>query len=314
MTTPAAHTPAPEGPTGGGGDGDDDGVMVVLVQRADVDRRECPRLHPSDAPLLSAFDLGVVRGDGCFETLLLADGVPRKVDRHLSRLRRSREMLGIDGPGAETWRSAIDFAAASWSRAGEAMLRLVLTRGPESGGAPTAYITVVPAPGSLSEQRRSGIRMMTQERGFSVDLAANAPWQLLGAKTLSYATNMASQRYARAHGFDDVLYLSAEGECLEGPRSTLVIARDGAIVSPPTDIGILPGTTFDAAAELAESRGVTVLRERLRVSDLLAADGVWMVSSVARCLRVTDLDGTALDLGAESVDLPTMVDEALGLG
>lgn len=312
MTIPATHSSGAGGATGP--DATED--LVVLVQHDGVETAELPRLHPADEPLLSAFDLGVVRGDGCFETLLLAEGYARKVGRHLRRLESSQRMLGIDGPDARSWERAIEFAVAAWGRrdrggvADEAMLRLVLTRGQESGGAPTAYITVVPVGGGFAELRRSGIRLMTQQRGFSVDLAASAPWQLLGAKTLSYATNMASQRHARAEGFDDVLYLSAEGDCLEGPRSTLVISRDGGLVSPPTDIGVLVGTTFDALAEVAEARGIPVSRERLRVQDLHAADGVWMVSSIARALRVTSLDGTTLAAG-ESVDVESLVDEAI---
>ena len=47
--------------------------------------------------------------------------------------------------------------------------------------------------------------------------AARAPWLLGGAKTLSYAVNMASQRWAQAHGVDDVLWVSADGYALEAP-------------------------------------------------------------------------------------------------
>ena len=50
------------------------------------------------------------------------------------------------------------------------------------------------------------------------------PWLLAGAKTLSYAVNMAALRHAERHGAGDVIFVSSDGYVLEGPRSTVVIA------------------------------------------------------------------------------------------
>ena len=48
-------------------------------------------------------------------------------------------------------------------------------------------------------------------------LRQDAPWLLGGAKTLSYAVNMASQRWAQSIGAQDVLWVSADGFALEAP-------------------------------------------------------------------------------------------------
>src|SRR5699024_11452046 len=101
---------------------------------------------------------------------------------------------------------------------------------------------------------------------------------------------MAALRHARAGGFDDVIYLSSEGEVLEGPRSTVVIARSGELLSPPTEVGILEGTTLGALAELAPSEGVAVRRERLLLTDLLTADAVLLLFSVSLAARVHRID------------------------
>ena len=53
------------------------------------------------------------------------------------------------------------------------------------------------------------------------------PWLLAGAKTLSYAVNMAALRDAARRGAGDVIFVSSDGYMLEGPRSTVVIATDG---------------------------------------------------------------------------------------
>lgn len=293
-----------------GGGGSDDARVVVLVAGGPDGPR--PRVHPADEPLLLADDLAAVRGDGCFETLLVVAGRVAKPERHLARLSRSAGALGLTGPPREQWMAGIELAAREWGAGSEAMLRLVLSRGPERGGRETAYITVAPVTAAARRARAEGIGATALGRGYAADAAETSPWMLLGSKTLSYASNMAALRHAATLGFDDVIYLSSEGEVLEGPRSTVVIARDGHLVSPPAEVGILEGTTLGAAADVAAQRGIEVRRERLLLTDLLAADAVWLLSSVTLCARVRRIDDVTLTTADPGIDLAGIVDVAVG--
>lgn len=271
-----------------------------------------PRVHPAGEPLLLADDLAAVRGDGCFETLLVVGGRPAKPERHLARLGRSAAALELTGPAEEEWLAGIGLAAREWGAESEGMLRLVLSRGPERGGPETAYITVGPVGPQVFRARAEGIGVTVLNRGFAADVADSAPWMLLGSKTLSYAMNMAAVRHAVANGFDDVIYVSSDGEVLEGPRSTVVIERAGELLSPPQDVGILEGTTLGAMATVAQQAGVTVRRERLLVADLLAADAVWLVSSVTLAARVRRIDSVTLPTAEPGIDVANLVDRAVG--
>ena len=271
-----------------------------------------PRVHPADEPLLLADDLAAVRGDGCFETLLVVGGRAAKPERHLARLGRSAAALELTGPDEQEWLAGIGMATREWGAESEGVLRLVLSRGPERGGPETAYITVGPVWPQVQRARAEGVAVTVLSRGFAADVADSAPWLLLGSKTLSYATNMAAVRHAAANGFDDVVYVSSEGEVLEGPRSTVVIERAGELLSPPQEVGILEGTTLGAMTAVARQAGVTVRRERLLVADLLAADAVWLVSSVTLAARVRRIDGVALPSTVPGVDVARLVDRAVG--
>lgn len=271
-----------------------------------------PRVHPADEPLLLADDLAAVRGDGCFETLLVVGGRAAKPERHLARLGRSAAALELTGPDEQEWLAGIGMATREWGAESEGVLRLVLSRGPERGGPETAYITVGPVGPQVQRARAEGVAVTVLSRGFAADVADSAPWLLLGSKTLSYATNMAAVRHAAANGFDDVVYVSSEGEVLEGPRSTVVIERAGELLSPPQEVGILEGTTLGAMTAVARQAGVTVRRERLLVADLLAADAVWLVSSVTLAARVRRIDGVALPSTVPGVDVARLVDRAVG--
>ncbi len=202
-------------------------------------------------------------------------------------------------------------AAEEWGTEKEGALRLVLTRGRESGDKPTAFVMVGPVADRVRQVRESGLSVMTLERGFSVDLSARAPWQLLGAKTLSYATNMAALRYAANLGADDVIFVSSEGNVLEGPRSTVVIVRDRTLITPPPAQGILMGTTQRALFDVAGSARFDCRYETLRPADLIAADGVWMVSSVTLAARVHTLDGLTLPEPKVSGEFAELVERAI---
>ncbi|WP_037145164.1 aminodeoxychorismate lyase [Rhodococcoides fascians] len=271
------------------------------------------QVHDADAPLLHADDLAAVRGDGVFETLLVRGGAPCGVELHLARLTASAAALDLPTPDLDSWRLVVGLAVDEWTRTSDAegALRLVLSRGRESGGEPTGYATVGPLNERVTKARDDGVSVVTLNRGYSVDYAASAPWGLLGAKTLSYATNMAALRHAARLGADDVIFTSSEGRVLEGPRSTVVLARGKTLVTPPVEQGILAGTTVDALFQVASSKGYTCERVNVYPADLVAADGVWLISSITLAARVTTLNGVELPVPAIAEDVRSMVDLAV---
>ncbi|MFE2119744.1 aminodeoxychorismate lyase [Rhodococcus aetherivorans] len=268
-------------------------------------------VRDADVPLLHADDIGVLRGDGVFETLLVRGGRARTVEQHLSRLVSSAAAAGLPAPERDDWRLAIEVAIEQWDAEREGALRLVYTRGREGGSEPTAFLLLTPVAERVYKVRKDGVSVVTLERGYSVDLASKAPWQLLGAKTLSYATNMAALRHAESLGADDVIYISSEGYVLEGPRSSVLIARGRTLITPPPEQGILPGTTQQALFDVAGDHNFVVRYEPVRPADLVVAEGVWLVSSVALAARVHTLDGHALSRRALVGEVEALVDAAV---
>ena len=254
-------------------------------------------LHDPAQPLLHGTDLGVLRGDGAFETLLAVDGRPRKIGAHLARLRRSAAMLDLPAPADDAWHTAVAAAVAAAGPtegpADELVVRLVLTRGVEGTGRPTGYVTAGPVPESIRRARRDGVRVVALPRGVDRGLAHAAPWLLLGAKTLSYAVNMAAIREAQRRGADDAIFLDWRGHVLEGPTATVVAAAGTTpptLRTPPPE-GILPGTTQQALFRAAEQAGWRTAVEPMTVTDLQEAAAVWLVSSVRLAAPVVELDG-----------------------
>lgn len=275
-------------------------------------------IHPPDAPLLHADDLAAVRGDGVFETLLVRDGRPCLVESHLQRLTHSARLTDLAEPDLPAWRSAIEVATRQWVAGtdDEGAMRLIYSRGREGGSTPTAYVMVNAVPERVTAVRREGLAAVTLARGLPAAGTDAMPWLLAGAKTLSYAVNMAALRHAARQGAGDVIFVSSDGYILEGPRSTVVIATDGSdgnpcLLTPPPWYPILRGTTQQALFEVARAKGYDCDYRALRPADLVAAQGIWLVSSMTLAARVHTLDGRPLPRSPLAAEFAALVDSAI---
>jgi 4-amino-4-deoxychorismate lyase len=263
---------------------------------------------PADTPLLRADDLGVLRGDGIFETLNVRGGRPWLLDEHLARMARSAARLDLPLPPAADLRALAAQACGAWPATDEGALRLVATRGPESGGPPSVYATLTTIGDKQRAGRRDGVAVRTLALGVSATVRPEAPGLLAGAKTLSYAVNMASLRWAAAEGADDVLWISTEGYALEAPTASLVWLAGGVLYTvPPESTGILAGTTAAHLLARAGELGWTAQERMVRPAELAAADGVWLTSSVRGPAEVRALDGVALGPSPETARIQKLL-------
>lgn len=274
------------------------------------------RVADASQPQLMATDLGATRGDGVFESLLAVGGRPRKIQAHLTRLAGSARLLELDIPAEDAWRRAVETAirefrgqepaaaAPGGAAQDEVVVKLIVTRGPEGAAAPTCWVQASAPAAAGRRQRETGIDVILLDRGYDSEVGERAPWLLLGAKTLSYAVNMAALRYAHRQGADDVIFTSADGRVLEGPTSTVLLAHletsdDGAggvrtvrrLITPQLDSGILPGTSQGALFTAAKAAGWELGYGPLEPKDLLDADAVWLISSIRLLAPVNHIDG-----------------------
>ena len=237
------------------------------------------------APVVRADDLGLLRGESVFETARIASGRAVVATEHLLRLGRSADRLDIAVP---TGLDGLVAAAVDAWPLPDGVLRIVLTK----GGTCFALLTEVPA--ETVRGREQGISAVTLTLGVSAAERARSPWLLGGVKATSYAVNMATLRHAHDEGADDAIWLSSDGQVLEAPTSTVVVVRDGALATPPPEVGILPGTTLQAVLAL----GLVPAQVRpVSAAELATADEVALLSSIRGVAPVITLDGRALGTG-----------------
>ncbi len=254
---------------------------------------------PPDALIVSADDVGLVRGDGCFDaTRIVVDGERRTVDhldRHLERFAASSAAMDLPPLDHAAWAALVAAALAAWDTEGEAVLKLVRTRGLEHGGhAATEFFTITAVDPALLVAR-AGIAVISLARGYGSNAFAAAPWLLGGVKTLSYAVNSAAKRLAQRQGADDALFVSSDGFALEGPTSAL-IARfgDRLVTTPVGATGILASVTQEVVFAAARAHGLSTAAQLLTLAQVREADGAWLASSIRGVCPILTLDGQPL--------------------
>jgi 4-amino-4-deoxychorismate lyase len=177
------------------------------------------------------------------------------------------------------------------------VIKLILSRGVEHGPAPTAWVTAARA-ADFTRPRTEGIRVVTLDRGYDSGVPARAPWLLLGAKTLSYAVNMAALREARRRGADDAIFVTTDGIVLEAPTASLILRVGDRFVTPAPTGGILHGTTQLSLFDHLRETGHETAYEDVPVAALTTADAAWLVSSVRLAAPITAVDDVAIPLEA----------------
>lgn len=261
----------------------------------------------SDDPVLTSDDLGLTRGDGCFEAtrVVTAPDGSHQIDHleaHLRRFQASSDALMMPEVDRESWLALIETMLREWNLPGEAMLKLMLTRGRES--APSGPVSGIATLTELSQtalaQRRHGVAVVTLSRGTAADAFTDAPWLLGGVKSLSYAINVAAQREAERRGAGDVIFTSSDGLVLEAPTAAVVWMQQGVLVTTPTGgTGILDSITQKALFAAAAGVGIETRYGLATVAQLHAAEAVWLVSSGRGVAAVTAIDGRTRETDPE---------------
>ncbi len=235
---------------------------------------------------ISAIDLGFTRGVGGFEVAKAYGGKILGLGRHLDRLENTACSLGMELAPREVLARWLEDMAAE---GGDCLVRMLCSPGDEGvDSTPTTVVHWLPVPPSPLE-----LRLSTTVAHWH---PAGADWELAGAKTLSYAPNMAALNAANSAGFDDTLLLSAGGVILECPRSAFGWVRDGVIEFPSLDLGVLDSITRQYVEEIVTEARIEIRTGIFDLSVLEDASEAFILSTVkevAPVIQVGDVEWVA---------------------
>src|SRR3954465_316965 len=88
-----------------------------------------PRTVDPDAPVVTAFDQGLGRGDGAFESVLVTGGKTPHLAAHPLRLAPPARIMSLPDPGDGAVRALVAALVADWPADVDGACRVLLTRG-----------------------------------------------------------------------------------------------------------------------------------------------------------------------------------------
>jgi branched-chain amino acid aminotransferase len=236
-----------------------------------------------DAPAVSPLDHGFLVGDGVFETIKTVDGQPFALTRHLRRLERSADGLGLALPPEATIRSAVaDVLAVSAAPIGR--LRITVTSGTGPLGSargedpPTLVVTHAATTPWPPSTRLATVPWSRNERGATA-----------GLKTTSYADNVVALRAAREQSADEAIFTDTRGRICEGTGTNIFYVLNGHLTTPSLATGCLAGITRGLIIEVAD-----VMVADAPIEMLADVDEAFVTSSTRDVQPVSHIDGRAL--------------------
>ena len=268
-------------------------------------------ITPAGQARVSVLDNGFTFGDAVYETLRTYNKVPFLYDRHQSRLRASASRIHLDVPFTDDQLAAwIDQTVTAAGELNEAYIRILFTRGvgelnydPRSTPTPTTVIIVKPLEQPPARVFDNGINICL------VDILRNHPGSVSPLiKANNLLNNALAMQDANRRGGEEGLMCNYRGELSECSQANFFMIRNGVVLTPPSDAGLLEGITRAFIFEVGADAGIEVREDVLYPKDLATADEAFITSTTRELSPVTSIDGKPVGSGTVGAITRTLLD------
>ena len=260
--------------------------LLIKIDGATYRSREDARI--------SVFDHGFLFGDSVYEVIRTYRGRPFEVGPHLARLFRSAKGISLEIPlTKEALAAEIDAAVREAACPGEAYVRLIVTRGtgeidinPATCARPSVVLIVkdlVAWPAAL------------YEKGLDVAIVStvrNEPGTVDPAiKTGNYLNSVLALIEARRRGAQEACMLNGHGFLTECTTSNIFFVREGQLLTPSLESGILSGITRSDVIRIARENGIPCREGSFKPDELRAASEAFITSTTRGIMPIGTVDG-----------------------
>lgn len=253
---------------------------------------------PPAAARVSVFDRGFLFGDSVYESFRTYQRVPFLLDRHLTRLERSAARLAIDLPGGVSRVAAAVAQLIDALPDQETSFRVIVTRGAEEGVVDIDPFTAKASSLVVIAREAKSFPLECYELGIDLALVSvvRNRRDMLDpmVKSGNYLNNLLAVREAKARGAFESVMLNADGFATECSTSNFFLVKDGVLVTPALDCGLLDGVTRGRLLELAAAARIPTREARLLPEELKSADEIFLSSSFKEVMPVRSIDGAPL--------------------
>ena len=219
-------------------------------------------------------------GCGLFETMRVHGGRPCFYQPHVDRMRHTARALEFPFEVDDVTLKKRLVELAVWCKTPEARTKVHLLC--KNDGQSDVLLTceATPPPTVFGETVALG----------RAHPRFNGATAMPGLKTMNYMVNRLAEEEGRKRGVGEVVFIDADDRVLEGTRSTAFMVKDGALITSPLDLPILPGVTRSVILALARDLGLKVHERAFTFVEMQSADEAFMTGSMAGIRPVSALE------------------------
>ena len=252
-----------------------------------------------DEAFISILDHGFLFGDSIYEVVCTNQGKPCFLDEHLKRLYASASGISLKIPHSPTEiKQQIQITLDSAENR-DSYIRIIVTRGigevdidPSSCFNPNIIIFVKEIPQIPFESYEKGISVAL------VSIKRNSRDSLNPAvKTGNYLNNVLARIEAQRMGAEDAIMVNYMGQLTEGTTSNLFFVKEGRLLTPIKECGILSGITREKIIQLANKNSIALKEGKWPSEELFKAEEIFLSGTVKKIIPVTVLDGRPVGKG-----------------
>ncbi len=241
---------------------------------------------------ISVYDHGLLYGDGVFEGIRVYDGRIFEEDAHLQRLWDSAKSIRLEIPFSRQQLSEAMYACIENNGLSDAYIRLIVTRGHGDLGldprkCKRAAVICIADKIALypPEAYENGLPIITAS---VIKNHPNATPPRI--KSLNYLNSILAKIEAIDAGCMEAVLLNHLGFVAECTADNIFIVKNGTVMTPPTEAGILEGITRDVVLRICRREGIACLEKNLVRFDLYSAEECFMTGTAAEVIGVTSID------------------------
>ena len=229
-------------------------------------------------------DLGFLYGDSLFETVRVNGSNPFRLEKHLERMQSGMDTIKMESADQLAKIPGILEEFISRNDLESALTRIIITRGISKGSpwksesTPAIYMTSRP----VNKPEDWPVRVVfLEEKNYPILRFHPA------IKSGNYLGNMLAKKDAEDAGAFEPVFVNRDGYVTECAIRNVFFIKDGVLLTPSLELGVLPGVIRDTIMELAEKRQLKVEETLISENDVSDMDEAFISSTGVGVLPVT---------------------------
>jgi len=252
----------------------------------------------SEQLAINPLDQGLLYGFGLFETILVKEGYPSLIKHHFNRLFSSAETIGLTIPFSISELSWLIEQTIKKNNINLGSIRLTLTAGNDKSATSTTPTLIIFSRQPLAYTHDHYNQGLTA--GFA-DIKRNKHSPLVRLKTINYLENLLAKRYAQTQGWDEALFLNTSGNLAEGSMSNIFLVKNGRVITPNPDEGLLPGIIRHIVMEKCIALGIPAEERVISEKEVREADECFLTNSLMGVMPLIKINGKKIGDGRPGI-------------